>query len=168
MGSHRVGHDWSDLAAAAWNKRGFPGGSDGKESACSAGNRRDAGSTPGSGRSPGAGPGNPLQYSCLKNPWTEEPGGLHSIRSQRVGYDWSDLAGRHEIKAMVNMRLFASEDLLNSPFLPALAFHWSYHLTYKLSSFSHPRSWTLCLLFLPHPKLGDWLFRPRWVWTRNP
>ena len=42
----------------------FPGGSDGKESACSAG---DLGSNPGSGRSPGEGHGNTLQYSCLKN-----------------------------------------------------------------------------------------------------
>ena len=44
---------------------GFPGGSDGKESACNAG---DPGSIPGSGRSPGGGNGNPLQYSCLGNP----------------------------------------------------------------------------------------------------
>ena len=44
--------------------RGFPGGSDGKESACSAG---DPGSIPGLGRSPGEGNGNPLQYSCLEN-----------------------------------------------------------------------------------------------------
>ena len=43
---------------------------------------RDAGSIPGSGRSPGG--GNPLPYSCLENPWTEEPGGLWSIGSQRV------------------------------------------------------------------------------------
>ena len=39
---------------------------------------RDTGSIPGSGRSPGEGNGNPLQYSCLENPWTEEPGGLQS------------------------------------------------------------------------------------------
>ena len=44
---------------------GFPGGSDSKESACDAG---DQGSIPGSGRSPGEGKGNPLQYSCLENP----------------------------------------------------------------------------------------------------
>ena len=44
---------------------GFPGGSEGKESAC---NRGDLGLTPESGRSPGEGNGNPLQYSCLKNP----------------------------------------------------------------------------------------------------
>ena len=43
---------------------GFPGGSDGKESACSAG---DLGSIPGSGESPGEGNVNPLQYSCLEN-----------------------------------------------------------------------------------------------------
>ena len=44
---------------------GFPHGSDGKESACNAG---DLGTIPGSGRSPGGGHGNPLQYSCLENP----------------------------------------------------------------------------------------------------
>ena len=43
----------------------FPGGSDSKESACSTG---DLDSIPGSGRSPGGGHGNPLQYSCLENP----------------------------------------------------------------------------------------------------
>ena len=43
----------------------FPGGSDGKVSAYNAG---DPGSIPGSGRSPGEGNGNPLQYSCLENP----------------------------------------------------------------------------------------------------
>ena len=48
-----------------WWSQGFPGGSDDKESACSAG---DQGSIPGSGRSPGEGNGNPLQYSCLENP----------------------------------------------------------------------------------------------------
>ena len=53
----------------------FPGGSDGKESACNAG---DLGSIPGLGKSPGEGNGNPLQYSCLENPWTEEPGGHYS------------------------------------------------------------------------------------------
>ena len=44
---------------------GFPGGSNGKESTCNAG---DMDSIPGLGRSPGGGHGNPLQYSCLENP----------------------------------------------------------------------------------------------------
>ena len=45
--------------------KGFPGGSDGKESTCNVG---ALGSIPGLGRSPGEGHGNPLQYSCLENP----------------------------------------------------------------------------------------------------
>ena len=53
-----------------------------KDPPANAGDVRDAGSIPGSGRSPGGGHGNPLQYSCLENPWTEEPGGLQSIGSQ--------------------------------------------------------------------------------------
>ena len=43
----------------------MPGGSEGKASACNAG---DLGSIPWSGRSPGEGNGNPLHYSCLENP----------------------------------------------------------------------------------------------------
>ena len=48
---------------------GFPGGSEAKASACNAGNQ---GSIPGSGRAPGEGNGNPLQYSCLENPMDRE------------------------------------------------------------------------------------------------
>ena len=51
-----------------------------------AGDVRDMGVIPRSGRSPGEGHGNPLQYSCLENPMTEEAGGLQSIGSQRVGH----------------------------------------------------------------------------------
>ena len=59
MGSHRVEHDSSDLAA---------GGASGKEPTCQ--NRldiRDSSLIPGSGRSPGGGHSNPLQYLCLEN-----------------------------------------------------------------------------------------------------
>ena len=49
-----------------------------------AGDTGEAGLIPGLGRSPGEGNGNPLQYSCLENPWTEEPGGLQSIGSQEL------------------------------------------------------------------------------------
>ena len=52
---------------------GFPGGSNGKESAYSAGG---PGSIPGSGRSPIEGNGYQLQFSCLENSMGEEPGGL--------------------------------------------------------------------------------------------
>ena len=47
-----------------------------------AGAAGEAGSIPGSGRSPGGGNGNPLQYSCWEIPRTEEPGGLQSKGSQ--------------------------------------------------------------------------------------
>ena len=63
----------------------FPGGSDGKESACNAG---DLGLIPGSGRSPGEGNGNPLHYSCLEN--SMERGDFsrpYSMGSQRVRHD---------------------------------------------------------------------------------
>ena len=63
--------------------QGFPRGSDGKESACKVG---DLSLIPGSGRSPEKGNGNPLQYSCLESPWTEEPGGLlfHGVTESRT------------------------------------------------------------------------------------
>ena len=67
---------------------GFPGGSDGKESSCTAG---DLGSTPGLGRSPGGRHGNPLLYSCLENPRGQRTlaGYIQSMGSQRVGHDWA-------------------------------------------------------------------------------
>ena len=68
---------------------GFPGDSEGKESACNAG---EVGSIPGLGRSPGGGPGggpgNPFQYACLENP--------HGQRSL-VGYSpWGSQKVRHD------------------------------------------------------------------------
>ena len=62
---------------------GFPGGSDGKESACSAG---EPGSTPGSGRIPGEGNGNPLQYFFLENPmdWGAWWAIVHGVAKSRT------------------------------------------------------------------------------------
>ena len=54
-----------------------------------AGDIRDTGSIPGSGRSPGEWHGNPLQYSCLENPLDKEPGGLRSAGLQ----SWTRLKG---------------------------------------------------------------------------
>ena len=53
-----------------------------KNQLVSVGDIRDVGSIPGLERSPGGGNGNPLQYSCLEIPWTEDPGGLQSMGSQ--------------------------------------------------------------------------------------
>ena len=69
---------------------GFPGGSEVKASARNAG---DLGSIPGSGRSPGEGNGNPLQYSCLENPmdggawWAT----VHRVsKTERLHFDFND------------------------------------------------------------------------------
>ena len=63
---------------------GFPHSSIGKESACSAG---DPGSIPGSGKSPGEGNGNLLQYSCLENPMDRGAWRATVHRAARVGHD---------------------------------------------------------------------------------
>ena len=65
-------------------RRDFPGGSEGKESACSVGG---PGLIPGLGRSPGEGNGNPVQYSCLENPmdrgaWRATVHGVTKSRTQ--------------------------------------------------------------------------------------
>ena len=50
-----------------------------------AGDIKDMGSIPGSGRFPGGGHGNSLQYSCLENPMDREPGGLvHGVAESRT------------------------------------------------------------------------------------
>ena len=72
MGLQRVGHDCY---------KGFPSGSDGKESAYNVG---DPGSIPGLERPPWRREWQPTPVFCLGNPWTEEPGGLQSMGSQRV------------------------------------------------------------------------------------
>ena len=70
----------------SYKKGGFPGGSDGKESTCIAG---DLSSIPGLGRSPGEGHGNPFQYSCLENSMDRRPGRLQSMESQRGVHNWA-------------------------------------------------------------------------------
>ena len=64
----------------------FPGGSDGKASACNAGN---PGSIHGSGRSPGEGNGNQLQYSCLEN---SMDGGAWWVTAHGVTKSWTQLS----------------------------------------------------------------------------
>ena len=51
-----------------------------------AGDTRDMGSVPGSGKSPGGGHGNPLQYSCLENPMDKK-----NKRSHVNGQNWNNL-----------------------------------------------------------------------------
>ena len=69
-----------------WSVMGFPGCSDGIESACNVG---DLGSILGWGRSPGGGNGNPLQYSWLENPMG---GGAWWATVHRVAKSWTRLS----------------------------------------------------------------------------
>ena len=66
---------------------GFPGGAVVKNPPANAGHARDTGSISRVRKIPGGGNGNPLRYSRLGNPRTEEPGGLQSMGSQRVGHN---------------------------------------------------------------------------------
>ena len=67
-----------------------------KNPLASAGNLRNMGSIPGSGRPPGGGHGNPLQYSCLENPMDR---GAWRATVHRAGHGWSDLAYIHRTRA---------------------------------------------------------------------
>ena len=63
---------------------GFPGGASDKEPTCQCRRHRDAGSIFGSGRSPGGGHGNPLQYCCLENPYGKRSLAVHSPSDMSV------------------------------------------------------------------------------------
>ena len=101
-----------------------------------AGIARETGSVPGSGRSPPVGSGNHSSILAWKIPWTEEPGRLQSMGSQRVGHDWSDLAwvldnsGELSIFLDVVLRWGFSEERLYSWVVHIEAFHgeWSWRL----------------------------------------
>ena len=81
-------------------QRGFPGGTDGKESACNAG---DPGAIPWSGRSPGGGLGNPLQHFCLENP--------HGWRTLAGYSPW----GRKELDATERLTLWCGPRIGRTP-----------------------------------------------------
>ena len=71
---------WTELNCS----KGFPGGSAGKDSACSVG---DLDLIPGLGRSPGEGKGYPLQYSCPENPMGKGAWQVAVPGVTRVGHD---------------------------------------------------------------------------------
>ena len=104
MGSHRVGHDWSDLAAAAaaGGLPGFPGGCVVKNRPANAGYAGDAGSISASGRLPGEGNATPLLL----------PGKFHAQRSLVGHSPWdcteSDMTEPQSAPRLVNSRIYFS------------------------------------------------------------
>ena len=75
---------------------GFPGSSDSKEPAC---NVEDPGLIPGSGRPPGEGNGNPLQYSCLENPMDR---GAWWATVHGVAKSWAQLSDNTHTSLLLN------------------------------------------------------------------
>ena len=113
---------------------GFSGGSDGKESACNAG---DLGLIPGSGRSPGEGNSNPLQYSYLENSIDRGAWQLQSMRLRRVRHSPGRVLIRQPESTcqscegpILNMDplspneptqlILSGEGLTHAPFMPSL------------------------------------------------
>ena len=74
----------SSISSSSKLQVSFPGGSDSKESACNVG---DLGLIPGSGNSVEKGMATHSSIFAWRIPWTEEPGGLQSMRLQRVRHD---------------------------------------------------------------------------------
>ena len=96
---------------------GFPGGSEGKASACNAG---DLGSILGSGRSPGEGNSNPLQYSCLENPmdqqaWQTIVHGITKSWTQLSDFTFSLLHVAYLILVSLEKLTFLNQSLPMSP-----------------------------------------------------
>ena len=91
MGSHRVGHNWSDLAAAADKEERVPRWHRVKNLPANEVDTGHQGSISGSGRSPRGGNGNHSSILAWKIPWTEEPGRPQSMGLLGVGHDWATL-----------------------------------------------------------------------------
>ena len=124
------------------------------------------GSIPGSGRSPGEGNSNPLQYSCLENPMREDPGGLHNLvtrQQQTITQAWHLKAVFHSLSAVHPHHLGASE-ASKSP-------TYSFFSSPKATILVHTStiSWSDCwnsshfpdFPFLPHQMYPVWC---RLVW----
>ena len=102
-----------------------------------AGDARDVGMIPESGRSPGIGNGNPLQYFCLKKiPWTEEPGRLQFKGSQRV---------RHNLATQQQQ-----QNMIRNKWLPITSFSgfflhvWNKLILEEMVCLQLDRQWSVC------------------------
>ena len=106
------------------------------------------GSILGLGRSPGGGQPTPI-YLPGETPWTEEPGGLQSMASQRVGHDWGDLARTAQYSMWEN--LVTLVQMTGNTMLEFIDYYWIFpwHCdVYELSNL-HAHSF-LTSLFIKH------------------
>ena len=125
----------------------LPCGSDSKESACNVG---DPGSIPESGRSPGEGNGNPLQYSCLENPMNREAWWV-TVHGVTESWTWLTLSLLPLWFLVVKEVLFVLKGWYRKGkifityaitivqwtfFYPSYGMHWHYIKLYQVSSHS--------------------------------
>ena len=127
----------------------FPGGSDGKEPTCDAG---DLDSIPGLRRSPGREHDNTRACNTLvflpgESPWTEKPGRLQSLGLQRVGHDWVTKYNT-EVYFIVNYKNLAYNfNFLSTSHFVVCSFHSNIPCvcecthTYATCHYHHPCKW---------------------------
>ena len=104
MGSHRVRHDWSDLAAAAMAFWASQVALVVKNLPANAGDIRDADSFPGLGRSPGGGHDNPFQYSCLEN-HMDKGAWWAAVQWVSKSQTWLKWLSRHTLNVVLDFQL---------------------------------------------------------------
>ena len=130
---------------------GFPGGSDGKESACNVG---DPSSIPGSERSSGEGNGNLLQYSCLGNPMDGRAWGLQSMGPQGVGHDLVTSLSLSVMNISIfHWRLSVHKRESLKTFYLFIYFHWRLITLQYCGGFFHTLTWiSHGYTCVPHPE----------------
>ena len=129
----------------------------------------DTGSIPGLGRSPGEGNGYPVHYACQENPsWTEEPGRLQSMGSQRVGHSW---ATKHTAQTLNKYT-----ESFWDPHSPWYYWHRSSYL-HRLLDFlqrgAEERTLSWCLILVPkgnarNSESASYMAASRSLWHRSP
>ena len=144
------------------NKKGFLGGSDGKESACNAG---DLGSISGLGRSAEGGHGNPLQYSCLENPHGQRTLAGYSPWGHKELDMTEQLSTAHTLKRSeslmwnVRCRMEGQSLMADSLSFCAEGAHWELPLgTSKRHNLACPAHSSFFLLRVSHPQRAHFLF----------
>ena len=91
---------WADRFSGEQLALGLPRWHSGKNPPANAGDARDVGSTPGSGRSPGREHGNPLQYSCLENPMNRGAwrATVHGVTHSQTRLKWLSTHISHTVR----------------------------------------------------------------------
>ena len=132
----------------------FPGGSDGKEFACNAG---DLGLISELGRSPGGGQGNPLQYSCLENPHGQRSLMGYSPWVQTFGHDWviKHSSAQHLITWIKCLFTYCLPLLTGRPFREGTVF--SLFLFFKALTW---KTWKFCWMNMGPESRQPWFKSP--------